>query len=91
MTMRNNRNESEDELTGGIFSLFINKREFIVGDRTIMGKTSLRTNGILISSDWINRTSHPKIKISPKTSQTFGALGQPEIEEIEEDSEYCCS
>jgi hypothetical protein len=39
--MRNNRNESEDELTGGIFSMFIDKRELIVGVQTIMGKLSL--------------------------------------------------
>jgi hypothetical protein len=33
---------------------------------------------MLISSDWINRTSnfcHPKIKISPKTFQTFELWG----------------
>lgn len=41
--MRNNRNESEDELTGGIFALFINKRELSIGDQTFMSKPSLRT------------------------------------------------
>ena len=43
MAMRSNRNESKDELTGGVFALFINKRELGIWDQAFMSKPSLRT------------------------------------------------
>jgi hypothetical protein len=43
MVLRNNRNEIKDELTGGIFALFINKRELSIGDQAFVSKPSLRT------------------------------------------------
>jgi hypothetical protein len=37
------------------------------------------------------RSIIPPTSVIPKSFQTFGALGQPKIQEIEEESEYCCS
>jgi hypothetical protein len=48
-TIHGNKKQSQwdeskdDELTGGVFALFINKRELSIGDQASMSKPSLRT------------------------------------------------